>query len=272
MQKQHELRLSLVQAPLVWENPKANWQYFENKLKNLAHKTDVVVLPEMFNTGFSMQSEKLAEQAEGPTFKWMQKMAKLLNAAITGSVITAENGSYYNRLYWVEPDGNFKFYNKRHLFRMAGEHQFFSQGTERLVVSYKGFNIMPLVCYDLRFPVWSRNKNQINQTRTEVSPEYDLLIYVANWPKPRTAPWSSLLVARAIENQAFVAGVNRVGVDGNQVEYDGASALIDPKGEIISDIKLGEEAVKTYTIRLKELNDFREKFPVGLDADGFEIK
>ena len=266
-----QLRLSLVQTALVWENPKGNLQNFETLLFPLKGKTDLVILPEMFNTGFSMESSKLAEPVNGPTFRWMQKMATDLGAALVGSVITEEKGKYFNRLYWVKPDGSSDFYNKRHLFRMAGEHEHFAPGNKRLIVEYKGFKIMPLVCYDLRFPVWSRNQNQVNETRTQVKPEYDLLIYVANWPKPRTTPWSSLLVARSIENQAFVTGVNRVGVDGNGIEYDGASALIDPKGEVISDFQLGQEAIKTFTIKLDDLNAFREKFPVGLDADGFEI-
>jgi len=271
MKTSPQLRLSLVQTTLIWENPKANLENFESLLLPLKGQTDLVILPEMFNTGFSMDSLKLAEPANGLTFSWMQKMAKELNAALVGSVITEENGAFFNRLFWVEPDGNSDFYNKRHLFRMAGEHEHFAAGNKRLIVEYKGFKIMPLVCYDLRYPVWSRNQNKVNETRTEVKPEYDLMIYVANWPKPRTATWSSLLVARAIENQAFVAGVNRVGEDGNGIEYDGASALIDPKGDVISNFQLGEEAIKTFTIKLDDLNAFREKFPVGLDSDGFEI-
>lgn len=264
------LNITLTQPNLIWENPEENFRLFEQQLENIYQPTDIIILPEMFNTGFSMQSEKLAENHQGKSFNWMVEMAKKYNAAVVGSVITIENNKYYNRLYWVEPNGNHLTYDKRHLFRIANEHHHFSGGNRRLVVEYKGWNIMPLVCYDLRFPIWSRN--QFTRANGKATAEYDLLIYVANWPAPRVHAWSSLLVARAIENQAFVAGVNRVGIDGNEIEYSGGSALINPKGETISQFKPHQNKLETFTINKEELITFREKFPVGLDADQFEIK
>ncbi len=266
----HQLTVSLIQSSLHWENAVDNLKMFSQKIESLP-ATDIIVLPEMFNTGFSMQSEKLAEAPLGPTFNWMKQAAANKNAAIVGSVITKENNAFYNRLYWVNPDGTFYTYDKRHLFRMAGEHHHFSAGTKRLVVEYKGLKIMPLICYDLRFPVWSRNQNKVNADRTQNQPEFDLQIFVANWPAPRAQAWSSLLIARAIENQCFVIGVNRVGEDGNQIPYSGHSALIDPKGEVIGDFESFQDASITKTIDLAELNAFREKFPVGLDSDRFKI-
>ena len=257
---QNKLKITIVQSDLVWENIDANIKEFSNKLENLQN-SDLIILPEMFNTGFSMNSKNLAEKPNGKSLNWLINLAKTKQSAVIASLIINENNNFYNRLYFVFPDGKYEFYNKRHLFRMANEHNYYTAGTNDLIINYKGFKIKPLVCYDLRFPVWSRNKN-----------DYDLLIYIANWPERRNEPWKVLLKARAIENQSFVVGVNRVGTDGNNVIFSGDSAVINPKGEIISSTKAHQENVETIEINLKELQDFREKFPAYIDADKFEIK
>jgi len=256
---QDKLNITIVQSDLVWENIDANLQNFSKKLENLQN-SDLIILPEMFNTGFSMNSKSLAEKTDGKSLKWLINLAKEKQSAIIASLIIEENKQFFNRLYFVLPNGDLQFYNKRHLFRMANEHNYYSPGTEELIVNYKGWRIKPLVCYDLRFPVWARNKNN-----------YDLLIYVANWPERRNEPWKILLKARAIENQSYVVGVNRVGTDGNNVVFSGDSAVINPKGEVISKTKAHEESVETIEISLSELNDFKEKFPAYIDADNFEI-
>ncbi len=254
------LHITIVQTALHWEQPAQNFSMLNTKLAALS-STDVIVLPEMFNTGFSMHSERLAETMDGPTVQWMQSKAQEKDCVITGSLIVKENESYYNRMVWMRPDGSCATYDKRHLFRMAEEHHHFSGGSGRTIVELKGWRLNLQICYDLRFPVWSRNKG-----------DYDCLIYVANWPKARSHPWSSLLIARAIENQAYVIGVNRVGKDGNGIDYSGNSAAIDPKGQVISTIKSCEDGVETVQLSFEELQLFREKFPVGLDADRFEIQ
>ena len=254
------LRVTIVQTELHWQDAEANRTMFSEKLAAAAPKTDLIVLPEMFTTGFSMNAEGLAELAEGPTLTWMQQEARVHNAVITGSVMVREENSYFNRLYWVNPDGSYAKYDKKHLFRMAKEHHTYAPGKERLIVNLKGWNICPLVCYDLRFPVWSRNTNNA----------YDLLLYVANWPKVRNQPWRTLLQARAIENLAYVVGVNRVGTDGNNHPYSGDSAIIHPKGYHL--IETSEvEGIHTLTLSKKELEDFREAFPAHLDADVFSL-
>lgn len=261
-----DLKVTLIQSNLYWENVDQNLAMFTDKINAIHEPTDIVVLPEMFNTGFSMDSERLAERMNGKTLNWMREMAQKANAVILGSLIIAEHDEYYNRLVWAQPNGDYYTYDKRHLFRMAEEHEYFSSGNELLIVHYKGWRICPLVCYDLRFPVWSRNITEDGNTA------YDCLIYIANWPAARKAPWSKLLEARAIENQCYVVGVNRVGNDGNQINYTGNSVVVNPKGELISTISENSNTQQTLSISLKELNDFREKFPVGMDADLFEIK
>ena len=256
---QDKLNITIVQSDLVWENIDANLQNFSKKLENLQN-SDLIILPEMFNTGFSMNSKSLAEKTDGKSLKWLINLAKEKQSAVIASLIIEENQQFFNRLYFVLPNGDLQFYNKRHLFRMANEHNYYSPGKEELIVNYKGWRIKPLVCYDLRFPVWARNKNN-----------YDLLIYIANWPERRNEPWKILLKARAIENQSYVVGVNRVGPDGNDVVFSGDSAVINPKGEVISKTKAHEERVETVEISLSELNDFKEKFPAYIDADNFEI-
>ncbi len=269
MLNKNNLKISIIQSELHWEDAQENLTMFSKKIENLTGQTDLVVLPEMFNTGFSMESKKLAETMDGLSVNWMKEQAKKIDAAIIGSLIIQEDGDYFNRLVWMSPDGNIHTYDKRHLFRMAGEHNHFTAGRKRLIVEYKGWRICPLVCYDLRFPVWSRNSSITNHHSTKS--EYDILIYVANWPAIRKAPWSKLLEARAIENQAFVIGVNRVGEDENGNDYSGDSVAINPKGECLSSIKPSTNQFQTMEFSLKELNDFREKFPVEMDADEFKI-
>lgn len=255
-----DLRITIIQTALHWQDATANRNMFSEKLAVAAPATDLIVLPEMFTTGFSMDAAGLAEHAEGPTLQWMQEEAARYSAVLTGSVMVKEGGNYYNRLYWVRPDGSYEHYDKRHLFRMAQEHHSYTPGKEKLLVEWKGWNICPLVCYDLRFPVWSRN----------VGSQYDLLLYVANWPKPRANAWSTLLQARAIENLSYVVGVNRVGTDGNGHPYTGDSAIIHPKGHKLLETT-ETEGIHTITLSKQELTEFREAFPAHLDADNFTL-
>jgi len=260
------LRITLVQAELHWETADKNLKMFDGLLSDLKGETDVIVLPEMFTTGFTMNTKAVAETMSGLTLGWMLQKANELNAAVTGSFIVEENGKYFNRFVWANPDGTWEKYDKRHLFTMAGEDGYFTAGTERLIVRYKGWKILPLVCYDLRFPVWSRNNNQSNG-----QPEFDMMIYVANWPEARKQPWKKLLLARAIENQAFVVGVLRVGTDGKGIVYSGDSSLIDPYGVYLAEGEPGKEQLLHTTISYQTLIDFRKKFPVLNDGDGFEL-
>lgn len=259
-----DLNITLIQSALHWQSINANLAMFEEKIWQIKEPTDVIILPEMFNTGFTMEAQAHAEHPNGNTFRWMRQMAAQTKALLIGSIIVNDQGAFYNRLFWVEPSGEFAYYDKRHLFRMAEEHQHFTMGSKKLIRHWKGWKICPLVCYDLRFPVWSRNM------LIDGEPAYDLLIYIANWPEARVAAWSSLLTARAIENLAFVAGVNRVGVDGNSIAYNGCSTAIDPKGIPLWLQKDGE-AIKTIKLSADDLTGFRQKFPALLDADTFEI-
>jgi len=261
------LKTTLIQSDLYWQDVDANLAMFEEKIWKIAGSTDVIILPEMFNTGFSMDAEKLAEPMNFKTFRWMSQMAKQKDAAIVGSYIIKESSKYYNRLYWVEPDGRFDFYDKRHLFRMGEEHLTFHQGRKRLIREFRGWKIMPLICYDLRFPVWSKNKYD----EASEALDYDMLIYVANWPKPRTEVWSSLLKARSMENQCFSIGLNRTGSDGEGIEYDGHSVVYDYKGQALNTVSNAQH-MDTIELNLDELQAFRKKFPAYLDWDQFEIK
>lgn len=275
------LKITILQSELHWENAAKNLAMFTDKIASITETTDVIVLPEMFTTGFTMNAKPLAETMNGNTVAWMKEQAKIKNAAVVGSLIITENNLYFNRLIWAQPDGKISFYNKRHLFRMANEHETYSAGNSRIIVEYKGWKICPLICYDLRFPVWSRNKPIPNPSQRAGSlssltshhspPAFDLLIYVANWPEARKEPWCKLLEARAIENQVYVVGVNRVGKDGKDIPYSGNSAVINPKGNIISNILEHQNCIQTIELNRQELEDFREKFPVGLDGDDFEI-
>ena len=255
------MRLTIVQSALSWENPEANRRMFSEKLAALRGTTDLIVLPEMFSTGFSMDAVRLPEPMNGPTMAWLLTSAAELNAAVTGSFICVENGQYFNRLVFAFPDGRHFFYDKKHLFRLAGEDQYFATSNKKLVLEWKGFRICPLICYDLRFPVWSRNR---------LGQPYDLLLYVANWPSRRGQHWRTLLAARAIENQAFVAGVNIFGSDGNGLNYDGDSAVYDFSGQAIVQIS-GKEGISTTEISMEELQQYREQLPFLADADAFDL-
>jgi predicted amidohydrolase len=244
---------------LVWEDPTANCAALEEKLSDLAGKTDVIVLPEMFATGFSMTPHG-AEIGRGPVLQWMQIQANRLGALVVGSLKVKQQNDFFNRLYAVHPDGAFSAYDKRHLFRMGGEHEFYQSGDQQVIVSYKGWNIALFVCYDLRFPVWSRN----------VGLAYDAAIYVANWPAPRANAWRTLLQARAIENLAYVVGVNRVGTDANNLSYAGDSLLVDFKGGLQLDLQ-AEGQILTSEFSADDLAEFRAKFPANLDADAFSL-
>jgi omega-amidase len=253
------LRVSLVQTDLVWEDPAANCAQLEERLADLAGKTDVVVLPEMFATGFSM-SPTGAEIGRGPVLQWMQVQASRLGALMIGSLKVKQQNSFLNRLYAVHPDGSFVSYDKRHLFRMGAENEFYQAGDKQVIVSYKGWNLAVFICYDLRFPVWSRN----------VGMAYDAAIYVANWPAPRANAWRTLLQARAIENLAYVVGVNRVGTDANNLSYAGDSLLVDFKGGLHLDLQ-AKDQILTSELSAVDLADFRAKFPAHLDADLFSL-
>ncbi|QAA82155.1 amidohydrolase [Aequorivita sp. H23M31] len=253
------LKITIVQSELYWENAEENLKMFSEKIAAINTETNLIILPEMFSTGFSMNPADLAEPAGGRTFKWMVSQAKNYNTAITGSVIISENDHFFNRLFFIYPDGHFEKYDKKHTFTFAGENEVYANGTERLVLDYKGWKICPLICYDLRFPVWARN--------TE---DYDLLIYVANWPKVRTLAWDTLLQARAIENMAYCVGVNRVGVDGNIHEYVGHSAVYDPVGKNVSTCSVGE-FTETIILEKKHIQENRNRFRFLNDRDSFKF-
>lgn len=256
-----DLKLALIQSDIHWHEIGANLAMYEEKLWQLTEPVDVIVLPEMFQTGFTMEHQGLAEPMNFTSFKWMKQMAAQKQAAICGSFIVKEEGKIFNRLIWMQPDGQYHTYDKRHLFRMAEEHHHFDMGQEQLIVEWKGWRICPMVCYDLRFPVWSRN----------VDLAYDLLLYVANWPAVRVNAWDTLLEARAIENLSYSIGLNRVGEDGKGIEYNGHSGAYNAKGERLAFSEEKEETI-LITLSASELQAFRKKFPAQLDADNFELK
>lgn len=264
------LRVSLLQTSLFWEAIDQNLEMFTRKIRAIQEPTDLIVLPELFSTGFTMNNRPVAESMKGKAVSWMKQMAKEKNAVITGSLIIEEKKKIYNRLIWMTPSGKFKTYDKRHLFRYAGEQNHYSGGKKKLVVELKGWKICPLICYDLRFPAWIRN--QVKSKKGSGRLEYDLLLFVANWPERRNHPWKTLLVARAMENQCYVAGVNRVGNDGNNIYHSGDTALINFKGEVISTLPAHEEKHETITISYADLVEWRKMFPAWMDADSFKIK
>lgn len=255
-----DLKITLVQNMLHWEDVNSNRDMFAEKLRALEGGTDLVLLPEMFTTGFSMRSTHLAEPMDGPTVEWMRELAQHLDAAIYGSVIITAGGAFYNRGLFVRPDGGFTYYDKRHLFRFGEEDRHYTAGKDRVVVEWRGWRILLQICFDLRFPVFARNRG-----------DYDAVLYVANWPEVRRYPWSQLLIARAIENQCYVAGVNRVGMDAQGHHYSGDSVVIDPKGAVIAQVEPSKEGLVTASLDRAALEDFRKKFPVALDADDFTI-
>lgn len=251
------IRITLIQTCLYWGDRTKNLKNFEKKIENV--ETDLIILPEMFSTGFiTSKLYTIAEVMYGPSFNWMLKTASKLNAHITGSLIIRDNNEYYNRLIWMKPDGDFEYYDKKHLFRMGDEDKQFSGGNNKIYPSIKGWNFLPLICYDLRFPVWSRNSFKNNKF------DYDVLLYVANWPEDRRSAWNSLLTARAIENQAYVIGLNRVGSDKNN-SYKGDSYIIDSYGKTV--LSLEKDSLATIELKYESLKNHRENFKVSLDWD-----
>jgi omega-amidase len=253
------MKIALIQTALHWENPNKNKMYLTEKINSISQYVDLIVLPEMFTSGFTMNPHNVAETMHGETILWLQETAKMKNCAITGSLVIEENGNYYNRLVFVFQTGEIQQYDKRHLFTLAGEDQVYTSGKEKLIVEYKGFKICPLICYDLRFPVFSRNVE-----------EYDVLIYVANWPKPRVNAWDILLKARAVENMSYVIGVNRVGIDENDLEYVGHSQVVDFFGNSIQE-PLEKEGVFIVEFDKETLLETRKKLAFLDDKDTFEI-
>lgn len=259
MPPKNDLSVGLVQCALHWEDKDANLAMFDRYGNETKGKLDLLVLPEMFSTGFSMNPSRHFETMDGPTVRWMIQSANLLSCTIIGSIIISENGHYYNRLICAKKDGSLSCYDKRHLFSMAGEHRAYRAGNERLIIEEKGWSICPLICYDLRFPVWSRNDDS-----------YDLLIYTANWPATRIEAWNALLCARAIENQSYVIGVNRIGSDGNDYEYPGSSRIYDAAGKNILDVA-GKDGIFRKTLSAKKQEDIRGQLPFLKDRDSFSI-
>lgn len=264
------LTISTIQTSLHWENKRANLEMLEEKINNLRQKTELVILPEMFTTGFSMNAIDLAETMDGETIEWMKRLSAENRLILTGSLIIEEQGKYFNRLVWILPNGEMGYYDKRHLFAYSKENQFYQPGEKRLICSVKGWKLNMQICYDLRFPVWARQASKINEAE-ETEPEYDILVYVANWPERRSHAWKTLLCARAIENQCYVIGVNRVGKDGNDIYYSGNSLLIDPLGEVLYHMA-DEEDIFTITLQKEKLVEARKKFPFLKEADGFRIE
>ncbi|MGZ3765742.1 MAG: amidohydrolase [Mucilaginibacter sp.] len=255
------LKITLFQGYLFWENIDKNLQNISLRLSSIREKTDLIILPEMFNTGFTMNAEKLAEPMNGKTMLWMNKIAKQFDCVVTGSLIVKDGDNFYNRLVWMRPDGKYECYDKRHLFTLAKEQNTYTAGTKKLIVELKGWKICPVICYDLRFPVWLRNVNEA----------YDLLIVVANWPERRALHWRTLIPARAVENQAYVIGLNRVGHDGNEIYHSGDSTCISPNGNVVY-YKRDEEDVYTFSIIHEEIEKTRRTLPFLKDADIFKIK
>ena len=254
-----DLKVALVQADLVWENKKTNLSNIEKSIDSLPSDVDVIILPEMFSTGFTMNPAPNAETMEGDAVKWMKRISHEKNAALTGSLIIAEGNGYFNRLIWMLPDGSFSYYDKKHLFTLAGEQNFYKAGNKKLIVDYKGWKICPMICYDLRFPVWLRNTEN-----------YDLLIVVANWPERRISHWEHLLVARAIENQSYVIGVNRVGTDGNDFYYNGSTMVVNPMGKKM--LKISDLSnVVVATLKYDQITQIRKDLPFLNDRDQFSI-
>lgn len=249
------LKVTIIQPNIIWENPQANLDKYSQWIEKV-EETDVIILPEMFTTGFSMSPDKLKETIDGSTIKWMKKMAAIKNAAVVGSLIIEENYRTFNRALWVFPEGSIEKYDKRHLYTMGQEHLFYSPGKEKIIVEFKGWKFCPQICYDLRFPAFSRNLE-----------DYDVVFYMANWPAPRHHVWKNLLISRAIENQAYCFGINRTGTDGTGLNYLGDSACISPKGE--AEFMGEKECVQSFEISQTDLHNFRKRFPVLNDRDSF---
>lgn len=258
------INISIIQNDIFWEDKVKNFKNYERLFNQIPSSTDIIILPEMFTTGFSMNADKLGEDMNGQSIEWLKTQANLLNSVIVNSLIIKENNNFYNRLVWMQPNGVYYSYDKRHLFRMGKEHSVYTAGVRKTIVQYKGWKFNLQICYDLRFPVWSRNMRQPSQYH------YDVLIYVANWPSARKQHWSTLLQARAIENQAYVIGVNRVGIDGNKLKYTGNSTVIDHKGKVLW---AAPEAPTLHTVSLdkSKLITYRTNFPAWMDSDNFVL-
>jgi omega-amidase len=259
------LSITTIQTNLQWEDKEANLKMLEAKINAIEEKTEIIILPEMFSTGFSMQPHLLAETMEGETIQWMKELAINNKIILTGSIIIKEDDKYFNRLIWMLPNGQFGYYDKRHLFAYAEENNYYTAGSKRLIASVKGWKINLQVCYDLRFPVWARQQPTTNE------PEYDVLINVANWPDKRIHAWKTLLCARAIENQCYVVGVNRVGNDGNNIYHSGNSLVVDPLGEVLYH-RADVEDISTIILEKEKLDEVRVKFPFWKDADKFNLQ
>lgn len=255
-----KLNVAIIQTKLFWEDKMANLNHFSEMIDQIDDTVDLIALPEMFSTGFTMNATQVAEPLDGPTLEWMANLAAKKGAVLTGSFVVIENGQYFNRLVWMPPDHHFSYYDKRHLFGLANEDQHYTPGNTKIYPEIKGWKVLPLICYDLRFPVWSRNTNT-----------YDLLLYVANWPVKRTEAWKSLLVARAIENQCYTLGVNRVGFDDNEYYYQGDSCIVDYAGQLMAHRAHFEDILQA-SLDLEKLQHFRNKLPFLKDADAFSIQ
>ncbi|EAQ42930.1 amidohydrolase [Polaribacter sp. MED152] len=256
----NELHVVGIQADLIWENPAENLKFFEDKIKNLSASTDLVILPEMFTTGFTMQPKNVAESMNGLSITWMKKIANEYDIAITGSLVIEDGNQFYNRLVFIQPSGKIDVYDKRHSFTLAGEHKVYSSGTDRIIIDFKGWKICPLICYDLRFPVWARNTEN-----------YDILIYMANWPVTRIKAWRTLLKARAIENMSYTIGVNRTGLDANNYQYSGSSLIVDYLGETLSNLDENEVGIISAVLKKDHQNKVRNKLGFLKDKDSFTI-
>lgn len=256
-----QLKIALIQTDLVWEHPKQNRINLSAKISAISESVDIIMLPEMFTSGFTMNARTIAETMTGESVSWMLKLAKEKHAAITGSLVIKDKDKYYNRLLFVRPDGQIESYDKRHTFTLAGEHKVYEAGTNNITINYKDWKIRPLICYDLRFPVWARN-----------TVDYDVLFYVANWPKVRITAWDTLLKARAIENMSYCIGVNRVGLDGNNFEYSGHSAAYDVLGKRLDTIQPDQEATAIVTLKKDHIVTYREKLGFLKDRDVFTLK
>ncbi|MEO8147555.1 MAG: amidohydrolase [Bacteroidia bacterium] len=267
-----DLRITLIQTKLSWEDVSKNISHFSSLIKKIkTGSTDLILLPEMWSTGFSMRPSQFAETMDGSAVQWMRETAKQKKAVLCGSLMMKEENKFYNRLIWMRPDGTHEIYDKKHLFQMGAEHNNYSAGTKKIIVELKGWKISPLICYDLRFPVWSRNRQEARGKEQDAN-YYDLLIYAANWPERRKQAWKQLLIARAIENVSYVAGLNRIGKDGNAINHTGDSGVFDFLGNKISKTKPLQESIETIKLSKKDLEKFRKDFPVLNDGDLFEIK
>ena len=261
----HDLNITLIQTALFWEDKKKNIDHFENLIRGIEEETDLIMLPEMFNTGFSMNPERLAEEMEGESMQFIHQMAKEKKCAVTTTLMIREGDDYVNRLVFYYPDGTYVTYDKRHLFRLSGENECFKGGQKKTIISLKGWKLSPMICYDLRFPVWSKNRLE------DGNYDYDLLFCLANWPIVRAYPWKTLLVARAMENMAYVAGVNRVGKDGSEMDHTGDSMVVDPKGNILFQARESAEVIQWVILNAQELKLYRESFAFAMDWDKFTL-